>query len=160
MIGAEEKHIVIAPRDLLLRHGAEPDRGGGLDPLYEAGERGELHLPFCTRNRHPLDMDQSRCEQCGSGPEWRRVEANCTILAVIVMHRLESRLVAVDAPYAVYDVELGSGHRLYLAAADPIAPAAVIGDQLAIGWVRIGDRTVPRIITRTTTEGVRDEHQR
>jgi uncharacterized OB-fold protein len=160
MIGVDTNNVTIAPRDHLLRDVAEPERGGALDPLYEAGESGELQLPFCTRNRHPLDLDQSRCEQCGAGPEWRTVEASCRVLAVIVMHRLESRLVAVDTPYAVYDVELGSGHRLYLAAADPIAPAAAIGDQLAIGWVRLGARTVPRVITRTTTEGVCDEHQR
>lgn len=132
--------------DLLLLETAEPEVDDVTDPFYEAGMRQDLVLRFCTGQGHPLDLDQVRCELCGAQACWQPAEPRGRVRASVVMHRLERSVVAVDHPYAVFDVELASGHRLYLASVDPATPALPPGTEIEIGWVRVGSRAVPRVI--------------
>jgi uncharacterized protein len=132
--------------DRLLLDAAEPELDETTGPFYEAAARQELVLRFCTEHGHPLDLDQIRCELCGAPAGWRPAEPRGRVLAGVVMHRLERSMVAVDRPYAVFDVELTSGHRLYLASIDPTTPALAPGTEIEIGWVLVGSRAIPRVI--------------
>jgi hypothetical protein len=133
--------------DTLLLEAAQPQPDEVAGPLYDGAARGELQLRFCTENRHPLDLDQIRCEVCGAPGAWEATAPRGRVLASIVMHRRESTLVRTTQPYTVFDVETESGHRLYLAATEPDAPPLPAGTEIEIGWVRLGACVVPRVIT-------------
>jgi hypothetical protein len=133
--------------DALLLDEAQPQPDETVGPLYEAAARCELSLRFCAENGHPLDLDQVRCEICGAPGVWEETVPRGRVLASIIMHRIEASLVRAAQPYAVFDIETQSGHRLYLAASEPGAPPLPVGTEIDIGWVRIGARAVPRVVT-------------
>lgn len=131
--------------DWLLTASGAPSVADPLTGFYSAADEGVLELAVCVAHGHPLDADQVRCDRCGAAAEARAVAPQGRVLAVVTMHRREAGLVATDAPYPVLDVELDSGHRLYLSTTDGAAPVPAVGARVRVGWVRIGPQAVPRV---------------
>jgi uncharacterized OB-fold protein len=134
--------------DWLLLDSAAPSAEEPLTKFLAGTADGELVLPFCGSG-HPLDLDQLECERegCPGGPrQWREVSRTGTVIASIVMHRLEKSFIAATAPYPVLEVELDSGHRLYVSTdrhtRSVVFPAGEIVD---IAFVRVGETSIPRI---------------
>jgi uncharacterized protein len=120
-----------------------PSTAGRLAPLYEAAADGRLVLPFCASCALPLELEQQVCDGCGAtGTAWRDVAPQGTVHSVTVVHRREAGLVLTDAPYAVADVELASGHRLLMAGRRPADPPR-IDEAVTITFRHVGDVAVP-----------------
>ncbi|WAH97649.1 OB-fold domain-containing protein [Arthrobacter sp. MMS18-M83] len=135
-----------ALEDWLVLDAAAPSIEEPLLTFLDGTARGELVLPFCT-NGHPLDFDQGRCEQDGSTeqPVWRTVSSRATVIASIVMHRTEKTFVKAVVPYPVIEVELGSGHRLYVSTDREPERNYQAGDQVELTFVVVGETRIPRI---------------
>ncbi len=134
--------------DWLVLDTAAPSAEEPLARFFAGTADDELLLPFCG-NGHPLDFDQVECErpECGErSPEWRPVPKSGTVIASIVMHRLEKAYIAAKAPYPVLEVEFDSGHRLYLSTdRDPGAVAYQTGERVDIAFVSVGGIRIPRV---------------
>ena len=58
--------------DWLVPDSLAPNTEGALAPLYAAAAAAELSLPHCAGCERPLELDQTRCDACGSEHvEWR-----------------------------------------------------------------------------------------
>lgn len=131
-----------------------------LGPLYAAGGRGELALPFCGACALPLDLDQQVCDGCGTAEVcWRPVDRTGTVHSATVMHRAEPGLVVASDPYPILDVELTSGHRLIMTTRARPDAVPRIGDRVTVAFRQVGgvpipsvDLTVPRPPALLTTE--------
>jgi len=88
--------------DWLVYDSLAPSTHGALAPLYEAAERGELSLPHCGQCGQPLELDQQRCDACGSAViAWRAVEQKGTVHSSTTVHRREPGLILTEEPYPV-----------------------------------------------------------
>jgi uncharacterized OB-fold protein len=139
-----------AIEDWLVSAELAPAPVGALAPLYEAGSRGSLEMPFCLACDRALELEQSVCDGCGgAGVEWRPVEPAGVVHAVTTVHRRERGLIRTDVPYHVVDVELDSGHRVVMTTLHPSATGPVIGDAVRIGFRSVGGVAVPAVIPTT-----------
>jgi uncharacterized OB-fold protein len=115
-----------------------------LAPLYAAGSRGELVLPFCDACALPLDLDQQVCDACGSAEiSWCPVERTGTVHSATVMHRREPGLVVAPDPYPILDVELASGHRLIMTTRTRPDSLPRIGDRVTVTFRELGGVSIP-----------------
>ncbi|MBB6406339.1 3-ketoacyl-CoA thiolase [Arthrobacter sp. AZCC_0090] len=135
-----------ALEDWLVLDAAAPSTDEPLRTFLDGAALGDLRLPFCT-NGHPLDFDQGRCEQDGSSdpPVWESVPSQATVIASIVMHRIEKTFVKALVPYPVIEVELVSGHRLYVSTDREPALSYQTGDEVKLTFVSVGETRIPRI---------------
>ena len=132
--------------DWLVHDSLAPNTAGALAPLYAAAARGELALPHCSGCGQPLELDQHRCDGCGSTSiAWRAVSPTGTVHSSTTVHRREPGLVLTTDPYHVIDVELLSGHRLIVTTDRPTAAAPVIGDPARIVFRSVGGVAVPSL---------------
>lgn len=138
---------VATDQDWLLDATLAPDADDtALGPLYDAAERGELALPFCSDCGLTLDLDQILCDACGSDQvAWQSVEPRGVVHCATVVHRREPGLVRAEGPYPVIDVELIGGHRLILTTALPNRSAPAIGAQVQISFRHLGGRAIPAL---------------
>ncbi|MGD9701277.1 MAG: Zn-ribbon domain-containing OB-fold protein [Acidimicrobiia bacterium] len=134
--------------DWLVDESLAPHTEGALAALYEASGRGELALPFCGTCGEALELDQLRCDACGSAEiTWRVVEPTGTVHSSTTVHRREPGLVIALDPYHVIDVELTSGHRLLMTTDAPTATAPSIGDVAHVVFRRVGAVAIPAFAT-------------
>lgn len=132
--------------DWLVDDVLAPNTGGALEPLYAAAARGELVVPFCAACSAPLELEQVRCDACGSiDTAWRVVEPHGTVHSVTTVHRLQPGLIVATVPYHVVDVELISGHRLLMSTSRPTDRSPAIGDRADITFRRIAGVAVPAL---------------
>jgi uncharacterized OB-fold protein len=140
--------MTAAIKDWLVLDVAAPSTGDPLTEFLAGTAEGRLVMPFCG-NGHPLDFDQIGCERddcTATDRRWRDVRPTATVLASIVMHRIERAFVTTGSPYPVTEVEFDSGHRLYLSTdRNPGAVAYAPGDTVEIAFVRVGQVHIPRI---------------
>lgn len=115
-----------------------------LAPLYAAGARGELVLPFCGSCGLPLDLDQQVCDACGAADiSWSPVERAGTVHSVTVMHRREPGLVVASDPYPILDIELASGHRLIMTTLTRSESVPRVGDPVIVLFRQLGGVPIP-----------------
>lgn len=139
--------------DWLVDDSLAPATSGALAPLYEAAERGELALPHCGSCTEPLELEQSRCDRCGSTDvAWRTVAPTGTVHSVTTVHRRERSLIVADQPYHVVDVELASGHRLLMTTVGPTRDAPRIGDPAHVEFRHVGGVPLPALSTTDPTD--------
>jgi uncharacterized OB-fold protein len=132
--------------DWLVSDSLAPSADGALAPLYEAAERGELAVPFCGACNTPLELEQLRCDICGSAAAtWRVVERRGTVHSVTTVHRREPGLIVAMVPYHVVDVELVSGHRLLMTTSAPIDRSPAISEPAEITFRRVAGRAIPAL---------------
>ncbi|GAA1970434.1 hypothetical protein GCM10009798_33980 [Nocardioides panacihumi] len=131
--------------DWLLADSLAPDVSDDLlAPLYAAGARHELVLPFCGDCSLPLDLDQQVCDGCGAAEiAWRPVEKAGTVHSVTVMHRREPDLVVASDPYPILDVELASGHRLIMTTHARSESVPRVGDRVTVAFRELGGVPIP-----------------
>lgn len=136
--------------DWLVSDSLAPSTDGALAPLYEAAGRGELAVPFCGTCSTPLELEQLRCDICGSAAAtWRVVERRGTVHSVTTVHRREPGLIVAVVPYHVIDVELVSGHRLLMTTSAPIDRSPAIGEPAEITFRRVAGRAIPALAVST-----------
>lgn len=136
--------------DWLVSDSLAPSTDGALAPLYEAAGQGELAVPFCGACNTPLELEQLRCDICGSAAvTWRVVERRGTVHSVTTVHRREPGLIVAVVPYHVIDVELVSGHRLLMTTSAPIDRSPAIGDPAEITFRRVAGRAIPALAVPT-----------
>jgi uncharacterized OB-fold protein len=139
--------IAAAGDDWLVSAELAPAPEGVLAPLYEAGARGSLAMPFCAACDQALELEQIVCDGCGAaGVDWQPVEPAGIVHAVTTVHRRQQGLIRADAPYHVLDVELVSGHRVVMTTLQPAAAGPLIGDAVRIGFRSVGGIAVPAAI--------------
>jgi uncharacterized OB-fold protein len=138
--------------DWLVVDGLAPATGGALASLYEAGAAGVLVMPFCSRCGQPLELEQSVCDACGAGVDWRPVEPAGVVHAVTTVHRREPGLVRVETPYHVVDVELQSGHRVVMTTQQPVDNPPAIGDPVLVAFRTVGGVAVPAVAANPPSE--------
>ncbi len=132
--------------DWLVDDSLAPNADGALEPLYEAASRGELAMQFCAACSTPLELEQVRCDACGSiHTAWRVIEPHGTVHSVTTVHRLEPGLIVATVAYHVIDVELISGHRLLMTTSRPTDRSPAIGDRADITFRRIAGVAVPAL---------------
>jgi uncharacterized OB-fold protein len=132
--------------DWLVVDSLAPHTGGVLAPLYEAAGRGLLALPHCNLCAMPLELEQTRCDECGDGGvEWTTVAPHGVVHSVTTVHRREPGLIVTAEPYHVVDVELDSGHRLLMTTVRPAADAPAIGDLATIAFRRVAGVPIPAL---------------
>jgi uncharacterized protein len=132
--------------DWLVSDVLVPNTDGALEPLYEAALRGELAVPFCDSCGTPLELEQVRCDACGSAATtWRVVQPHGTVHSVTTVHRLEPGLIVATVPYHVVDVELASGHRVLMTTSIATDRSPAIGDPANITFRRVAGVAVPAL---------------
>jgi len=133
--------------DWLVPDSLAPNTDGPLLPLYKAAARGELALPFCAQCDTPLELDQTRCDNCGHDVvSWRTVAPLGVVHAATTVHRREPGLILTTAPYHVVDVELDSGHRLLMTTTHAVATTPIIGAAAVIAFRSVGGVSVPALV--------------
>jgi uncharacterized OB-fold protein len=119
---------------------------GDLAPLYAATARGTLAMPFCGQCGLALELEQDVCDGCAAGDvEWRQVSPHGTVSARTTVHRREPGLIRATSPFQVLDVELRSGHRLVMTTDGPVGRILEIGEQVDIGFRRVGGVSIPAV---------------
>ena len=130
--------------DWLVPDSLAPHTDGTLAPLYASAAVGDLSLPTCACCARPLELEQTRCDACGSElVEWRIVEPSGTVHSVTTVHRREPGLILTTEPYHVIDVELDSGHRLLMTTVQQTALPPAIGDRATVAFRHVGGVAVP-----------------
>ena len=139
--------------DWLVAESLAPHTEGALAPLYQAATRGELALPHCMACATALELDQTRCDQCGASDiAWPTVEPIGVVHSVTTVHRREPGLVVATQPYHVLDVELNSGHRLIMTTVGAAIDAPTIGDVAYITFRFVGGVAVPAFSPTSSTQ--------
>jgi uncharacterized OB-fold protein len=134
--------------DWLVSDSLAPTTAGPLAALYAAAATGELALPHCQACGLALELDQTRCDRCGTSEiGWHRVERIGVVHSVTTVHRREPDLIVADGPYHVVDVETASGHRIVMTTDRPAAVPPRIGDRGTIVFRHVGGVAVPALAT-------------
>jgi uncharacterized protein len=136
--------------DWLVDDSLAPNTDGSLQPMYTAAADGVLVMPFCDACHIPLELEQVRCDSCGSSVgTWRPVEPIGVVHSVTTVHRREPGLIVATIPYHVVDVELTSGHRVLMTTSAATDQSPAIGDHADITFRRITGVAVPALeVTR------------
>lgn len=132
--------------DWLVADSLTPSIDGPLAPLYRAAAHGELALPHCGGCDQPLELEQARCDACGSTEiAWRTVDPSGTVHSFTTVHRQESGLILATDPYHIVDVELGSGHRLLMTTEGPVSTPPAIGEPARVVFRHVGGVAIPAL---------------
>lgn len=136
-----------AASDWLLSDTVAPDAlGDPLQPLYDGAALRAVTVPFCGTCQLALELEQQRCDGCGSANVvWRQVDSVGTVHSATVMHRRERGLVLADEPYPIVDVELLSGHRIIVTTVTPCSTPPPIGTRVTLSFRQLGTTAIPAI---------------
>lgn len=82
-------------------------------PFWDACNRGELQVQYCTDCARYLFPPRRWCPEClGAAVEWRTVSGRARLHSYLIQHRAAAGYTEADLPYAVALVELDEGPRL------------------------------------------------
>jgi uncharacterized protein len=142
-----------ATTDWLVDDSLAPTIEGELAPLYAGAQRGELCLPFCGSCVDlALELDQTACDRCGSANMvWCPVPLMGVVHSQTTVHRLEPGLIRTSRPYEILDIELPSTHRLLMTTTASTDAPHRIGDTVRIGFRRVGNVSIPAVVTSENT---------
>lgn len=118
-------------------------------PFHDAAADGRIVLPRCRACAAPLELDQVACHRCAdTGAVWQEVPRRGQVHATSSVHRVAPPQILTDRPYLLIDVEFESGHRLVLTTCAPCAQAPAVGQQVRIGFRRVGGTPLPAVDMR------------
>jgi len=110
-------------------------------PFLEGLERGEIRYQACADCGAAQTLARYACRACGSAQlQWRTAKGLGSVYAATTVARAPSEEFRALAPYALAIVELDEGPRLMGHA----APEVRIGDRVAAGFFKFGDRNLVR----------------
>ena len=96
---------------------------------------------FCDHCGKVTYFRRGFCPRCGASPvDVRTSRGNGTVYAATIVVRASSPEWKAVAPYPIVLVDLDEGLRVMAHATSGLA----IGERVRIGWLRIGERLVPR----------------
>jgi uncharacterized OB-fold protein len=108
--------------------------------FWEATQRQELQLPWCTRCERPFWYPRPVCPRClRTDLEWRTASGRGTVHAVSVMHRPGNPLMADRVPYAVALVDLEEGVRMMSNVVGVDPQRVTVGMRVEVTWEALSD---------------------
>lgn len=115
--------------------------GNPQTPLDWADGQEVILYEHCNSYGKATYFRRGFCPRCGSTPVAVRTSAgNGTVYAATTVVRAAAPEWKATAPYALVLVDLDEGIRIIAHG----TPGLAIGELVRIGWLRIGERLVPR----------------